>query len=180
MDRQIVSLHPFQTLRHWQIALECEIVREGDVLKLVYHLVGDLEKIHLPRNQIDAFAQRLNGLWESTCFECFLQTVNSAGYHEVNISPSGDWNIYAFDGYRSGMREEAQVSRLWTALKHVGGKFVLELRLPLVAVGLANSPLKLGLSAVIAHTDGSKSYWAVCHPGKQPDFHNDSCFVVAV
>lgn len=37
---------------------------------------------------------------------------------------------------------------------------------------------KIGLSAVIEETDGTKSYWALAHPDGPPDFHDPACFVL--
>ncbi len=36
--------------------------------------------------------------------------------------------------------------------------------------------VRLGLSAVIEQTDGTKSYWALAHPPGKPDFHHRDCF----
>ena len=35
---------------------------------------------------------------------------------------------------------------------------------------------QLGLSAVLEEVDGTKSYWALTHPGDKPDFHHPDCF----
>jgi hypothetical protein len=45
--------------------------------------------------------ERTDGLWQTTCCEMFLR--QAAGYREINLSPSGNWAAYGFDGYRSGM-----------------------------------------------------------------------------
>src|SRR5437867_2105496 len=45
---------------------------------------------------------RRDQLWRSTCVELFVAAPGEAGYLEVNLSPSGDWNVYRFDGYRAG------------------------------------------------------------------------------
>src|SRR5690606_8160391 len=49
---------------------------------------------------------RKDGLWKSTCFELFAAEEGKSGYWEVNAAPNRDWNMYRFDGYREGMREE--------------------------------------------------------------------------
>src|SRR5262245_47150312 len=53
---------------------------------------------------------RCDRLWESTCFEAFLARAGSPEYWEVNLSPSGDWNVYRFDSERTGMRPELRVA----------------------------------------------------------------------
>ena len=36
---------------------------------------------------------------------------------------------------------------------------------------------QLGLSAILEEKDGTKSYWALSHPGgDKPDFHDPVCF----
>ena len=43
-------------------------------------------------------------LWKRTCGELFLGVPGDPSYLEFNFSPSGDWAAYAFDGYRTGVR----------------------------------------------------------------------------
>jgi hypothetical protein len=40
----------------------------------------------------------------------------------------------------------------------------------------ADTNWQLGLSAVLEEKDGTKSYWALAHPGEKPDFHDAGCF----
>jgi len=40
----------------------------------------------------------------------------------------------------------------------------------------AGTDWRLGLSAVLEETDGTKSYWALAHCGEKPDFHDAGCF----
>jgi len=53
------------------------------------------------------------------CFECFIGQKTAAEYWEVNLAPNGDWNVYHFDGYRTGMVEETALRRLPCAF-HAG------------------------------------------------------------
>jgi len=39
---------------------------------------------------------------------------------------------------------------------------------------------RIGLSAVIEETDGTKSYWALRHPPGKPDFHHPDCFALTL
>ena len=48
---------------------------------------------------------RADELWQTTCFEAFLEPRAATAYREFNFSPSGDWAAYDFDGYREGMAE---------------------------------------------------------------------------
>lgn len=47
--------------------------------------------------------RRKDYLWEDTCFECFISHhyQKNAPYIEINISPTGAFNLYYFDGYRN-------------------------------------------------------------------------------
>jgi hypothetical protein len=42
----------------------------------------------------------------------------------------------------------------------------------------AEQKWELGLAAVLEEKDGTKSYWALAHPGEseKPDFHDPVCF----
>ena len=51
----------------------------------------------------DAHAGRTDELWRHTCFEVFVGLPESEAYCELNFSPSGEWAMYGFVGYRRGM-----------------------------------------------------------------------------
>jgi hypothetical protein len=117
---------------------------------------------------------RADGLWDTTCFEAFVQPDGEAGYCEWNFAPTGNWQAYDFTGYREG-GERAQVDSppyvrmednftWWT----VGATIAVE----------AARQWRLGLAAILEETDGTKSYWALAHANAQePDFHKGDCFV---
>jgi hypothetical protein len=111
--------------------------------------------------------RRADNLWESTCFECFLGRADESAYIEINLSPNGAWNCYAFDDYRTGMQSSdvailqslsSDDHELTACLEVYGGFF--------------GGTLTLGLSAVI--DSGVLSYYAITH-GDRPDFHDRSC-----
>ena len=117
---------------------------------------------------------RTDGLWNSTCFELFVQPVGSDLYFEFNFSPSFQWAAYQFSSYRSGMTElPSHDPDIWITL--AGEHFFLAVE---AMPGLPPTALKIGLSAVIEETDGTKSYWALNHPPGAPDFHHPDCFVL--
>ena len=112
---------------------------------------------------------RTDDLWRTTCFELFLRFDDDERYVEFNFSPSTQWAIYAFDGYREGM----------TALnlappvieRTPDGVFVT-----LDLTGLPRGGLAMALTAVIEEEGGVKSYWSLAHPPGPPDFHHPACF----
>jgi hypothetical protein len=115
---------------------------------------------------------RAESLWETTCFEAFLRTPGAAAYREWNFAPSGEWAAYDFTAHRDG-RSDADVSAPYIRIED---------NLTWWAVGATltvptNARWDLGLSAILEEKDGTKSYWALAHPGGgKPDFHDAACF----
>ena len=139
-------------------------------MSLRYRLNGPISVLAIPPAR--DFARRDN-LWQHTCFEAFIAT--EAGYLEFNLSPSTEWAAYRFAAYREGMAElDVEPPRI----RVTRGEHALELRAEL-ALPEGLTPTRLGLSAVIEETDGTKSYWALRHPpGEKPDFHHPDCFAI--
>lgn len=143
-----------------------DIVRDGAKISLLYTVEGDLGLVLWPQPMAPT---RADELWKHTCFEAFIQPAGRAGYTELNLSPSGRWATYQFDGYRAGMRDAAAVPMFaWQSPT---------LRASVELSDMAAVNWRLGLTAVIEAIDGSKSYWALQHPAGPPDFHNADCFV---
>ena len=118
---------------------------------------------------------RADGLWQTTCFEVFLQPNGGEPYCEFNLSPSERWAAYDFDGSRSGMRERP-ASREPACTMRQGSKFaIFDGAIP--ADALPTADCAMGLTAVIEEEGGVKSFWALAHgdPAK-PDFHDPACF----
>jgi predicted GIY-YIG superfamily endonuclease len=121
--------------------------------------------------------QRCDNLWQTTCFEIFIQPTGSDQYFEFNFSPSTQWAAYKFDGYRAGM-----VDLVVTPPPHIErgleDGWVIEVDLDLSDI--PNTERSLALSAVIEEKDGTKSYWALKHPPGKPDFHHRDCFALTL
>jgi hypothetical protein len=126
--------------------------------------------------------ERRNELWKTTCCELFLGPAAAKTYFEVNVSPSGDWNVYAFNDYREGMREaplEASPFKMSEKLpiQRVEGQLDLEA----LGLRLENSgDIVLGATAVVEYQDGKKEYWALAHKGEKPDFHLRDSFTAFI
>lgn len=119
---------------------------------------------------------RADGLWQATCFEIFVRNGAGPGYAEFNLSPSERWAAYDFADYRGGMRER-EMPRAPVCNWRAGSAFSLfDAAIPLG--GLPELPTAFGASAVLEEADGTKSYWALAHPGEQPDFHHGDGFVL--
>ena len=151
--------------------VEVSAVRSApDTLALIFHLAGAIEDILVPP---PASAERVDGLWQHTCFEAFIRAGQGETYYEANLSPSTEWAAYRFESYRTGMTPALVDADI--ALR----SYDRELELKATIVGLpADEEWQIGLSAVVEEKDGTKSYWALAHPSGKPDFHHEDCFAL--
>lgn len=163
-----LPLIPHPTSSPTGLTLEVEARRAGRMLSLEYVLAGPVERVWRPEA---AARVRTDGLWRATCFEAFVRT--AGGYVEYNLSPSGAWAAYRFDGYREGMRDLAMPAP-FIVTRSATGQFVLtaDVTLPKDAAGAA------GLAAAIRGVDGVIGYWALAHPSDKPDFHHPDSFAL--
>lgn len=151
-------------------SVHCTILRDGDALRLTYAVAAVPGALRLPAS---APPVRADGLWQTTCLELFVADGNAA-YREFNFAPSGQWAAYRFGARRDGMASLAMPEPPSLRLASREGETILSVALP----GIGTGPLRLGITAVIEETDGTKSYWALHHGGDAPDFHDPDCFVV--
>ncbi len=161
-----------------RIDVEISMTAEGG-LRLRYFVDGDVTRIVVPPHAPSGPA---DGLWRHTCFEAFIAGQESAAYCEFNFSPSTQWAVYGFTGYREGMSPLAHATPPLVAASITADRIALEAvisRETLLALP-GDSKLRLGLAAVVERTDGGMSHWALTHPGERPDFHDPSGFVLQV
>lgn len=167
---------PCRTVR--RLGVNCDYTPRGR-LSLSYHLAGSLGDILIPPRKTDA--ARRDELWQHTCFELFLQGRDESAYWEFNFSPSGEWAIYRFDRYRSGMSlpesEFKPLIRLTQKADTLWLNVMVDLSLTDLAID-AETPVRLGISAVIESAEGEISYWALHHPSEKPDFHHTGSFAL--
>jgi hypothetical protein len=163
---------PSRALTEIRVTVE----RRGDGIEFWFWLSGDLDQVAWPAGNSDEI--RADNLWKHTCFEAFGRVERQKAYSEFNWCPHVGWAAYAFDSYRSGMRNiENRDGR-----PVVGGGYHSVFDDGYVLSFLVddifdrNAVLSLGLTAVIEAADGTKSYWALAHPPGKPDFHNADCF----
>jgi len=115
---------------------------------------------------------RADDLWRTTCFEAFLRRTGDDAYREWNFAPSGSWASYDFSGYRHSIGDAPVTAEPYLRTEDnltwwgLGATIAME----------AGVQWELGLSAVLEEADGTKSYWALAHPGEKPDFHHPGCF----
>ncbi|MGI9246257.1 MAG: DOMON-like domain-containing protein [Steroidobacteraceae bacterium] len=148
-------------------------------LAVSFALEADMSQVVLPRARSPA---RADELWRTTCFEVFLAVPGGEAYCELNFSPSGEWAMYGFVGYRRGMAPIEVRRPPRVAIRPTGRGLLLEAityvkELPMPQPGL---PLRAGAAAIIEETDGRLSYWALTHPSALPDFHHRLGFVLQI
>ena len=126
-----------------------------------FRAIGDVTQMVIPQ---PAPPERTNELWKATCFEIFVAG-HGGGYSEFNLSPSGAWAAYEFDGYRQGMHNLNAVIEIDTSTsnKQLEVTAKIESEFPL--------PSHVGLTAVIEEADGVIRYWSTAFAPGKPDFH---------
>jgi hypothetical protein len=164
------------------VACHARLARDASRLSIEYRLTGSLSEVALPETLANGAArERKDRLWEKTCFELFLAREGQPAYWELNVSPSGDWNIYRFDDYRSAMAPETRARAPRVFAKKTAQDLVLAVELELGAFLPGGGPgLTAGLTAVLESAGGAQSFLALKHAGTKPDFHLRESFVIRI
>jgi hypothetical protein len=123
---------------------------------------------------------RRDRLWEETCFELFVACRGETHYREVNLSPAGHWNVYLFDDYRTGMREESAVTSLPFGVWRGPDTLRLAVELDLDRIDATAEALEIGLGAVVKSGNGRLDFYAPAHPGARADFHRRDGFLIVL
>jgi hypothetical protein len=165
-------------------ALTASVAREGEgTLRFRYQLDAELSALRIPPMSI---SRRAHELWKHTCFEAFITGApRASAYYELNFSPSTEWAVYSFEGYRQGMAPVAAATSPRIDVSRAASQLVIEVRVATQgflpeqwrAVG---AKLSIALSAVIEGDDGRISYWALNHAPDKPDFHHAAGFILEV
>jgi hypothetical protein len=178
MSDSTTSLTPFALgyggVETIQSRVSCD---EQNLLQITYLVSGDIGAIKIPER---CSPRRIDRLWEHTCFEAFVRADGHPSYYEFNFSPSTEWAVYWFRGYRDGGPLQDDCLSPEIVVRRDADRIELDAvvsmgLLPGIALG---ATLRIGLSAVIEANDGSLSYWALRHPGARPDFHHPDSFAV--
>jgi hypothetical protein len=153
-------------------------VRSTEAWILTFALRGNIAALRVPLPQP---SQRADELWRHTCCEVFI-AATEGGYIEGNFSPSGEWAVYAFRGYRAGMSPVTDITPTITVIHHDSWQLKLDVVLPLPPLqrALASPPWRLGFSVVAENQAGEVFYWALRHPAARPDFHHPDAFALCL
>jgi hypothetical protein len=158
------------------LSVACKLSRLGsDVLKLEYVVIGAIARLRFPSISLP---DRIDGLWNTTCFEGFFAKQDGS-YIEFNFAPSCEWASYRFESYREGMAPALDLQAPDIFTEHHETRLSLTAFVEFPASETVRI-VSIGLSAVIEETCGTKSYWALNHPPGAPDFHNAACFALPV
>ncbi|OGQ86227.1 MAG: hypothetical protein A2512_07585 [Deltaproteobacteria bacterium RIFOXYD12_FULL_56_24] len=171
------SLHPFPDQDSDGVTIRGAIAHTEQALVLSFLLQGNLGGLVLPTATEE---KRCDNLWQATCLEMFWAEEGEKNYWELNLAPSGAWNVYAFTGYRTGMREEGRIGEPIITTHRTADSFSLTAELRIGILHLDNAPLRVGVSTVLKHRDSRLSYWALAHPEERPDFHAPKTFLLLV
>lgn len=155
--------------------VEAEVYSESaESLLLEYKVSGPLQQLLFP---VQSFVEsRRDELWKGTCLEAFFAADDEAQtpYIEMNCAPNGDWNAYEFSSYREGMTTSESLSvRL---IHREGSDDEVLFRVRIDGSSLRGKKWA-SLTAILQFQDGTHSYWALKHPGPQPDFHDKGAFI---
>jgi hypothetical protein len=177
--KKLFSLIPFRSSDlPCSVGIAGTVSRMGGSFTVCYTLTDPHRTVPVP--SLSDRPERKDKLWEDICFELFLAPVGVDAYHEFNLAPSGDWNVYAFESYRRGMQKEKSFGSLPFFCEKGPSKFFLRIDLdasPLIrAAGLAD----IGIAAVLKDRRGRVSFWALAHPHDRPDFHRREGFLITL
>jgi hypothetical protein len=168
-------LIPYPVSESPEIQITGEMDRTENRLSVRYAIHGEVDDILLPAPAVPA---RKDNLWKATCFEFFLAIPGLPEYWEFNMSPSGGWNVYHMDAYRGiGFREEAAFPQLPFEFQKDDG-CLLDISIDLTPIIRLEQSLQIGITAVIQTKNGSETFWALAHPGKQANFHLRESFIL--
>jgi len=152
------------------------VARIDNRITVHYVIRGDVENILLPTPS--SASERKHDLWKATCLEFFVAIQDQPQYWEFNMSPSGNWNVYAMDAYRQvNMREELAFTQLPFEFRKTNDEVLLDISVDLNPILQLKSVLKVGITTIIQTNNGKETYWALAHPGQHADFHQRDSFL---
>jgi hypothetical protein len=131
-------------------------------------------------------AGRVVGLWESTCFEAFIQPspenqpqfvqnlTAPVRYYETNFSFDKSWNVFGFTDYRTPTTptELVEAKILSFDVQSNQMKTVLQVD------GADWRKVSISLCAVVVTRSYGKSYWSFKHADDKANFHHFDSFII--
>ncbi len=153
MKKQGFALYPFSiTGPLSSLIINGDILRYSNRISLNYNISNLAGMLIPPPSEIKV---RKNKLWEESCFELFLADKIAPSYWEFNLSPSGCWNVYRYEAYRKGMKEEVVFSELPFDVFRNDNDLTICLELDVGKIIRPALKLEAGICAVIKDIDGA-------------------------
>jgi len=173
---QVLQLHP-DSICTAVTRIEVRLTRPTDTtLALRYAIIGNMAELAFPT---ETAPNRTDELWQHTCCEAFIGTMDDTLYYEFNFSPSTQWAAYRFTDYRKGMSVATEISSPQITVRSNASRFELEALIDCTPLLLSSSACwRMGLSVIIEEKNDRKSYWALAHAPGKPDFHHQKEFVI--
>jgi hypothetical protein len=174
----ILSPHP-STPPAVPLRLRASVARTPNgELTLRYVLEASAAEIRVPAAAAKPGQKHL--LWQHTCFEAFVTLAPGGPYHELNLSPSGEWAAYHFSAYREGQPLPADALSPEIATTRGAERLELTARVPLASLSPAyvDAPIFLALCGVVEDVNGGISYFALRHVSEKADFHHAEGFTL--
>ncbi len=159
-------------------SLEAEIHLAGPELVLEFSLTDPQGLFELPKTTAEwsgSQVARQDGLWQTTCFEAFLQPSGQSKYYEFNFALNPAWNSYEFATYREPQPPKATADFNLRAVSWSSEQKHLIVRLENQS---GVTKFHAGLTAILQEKSGIKHYYAAAHRGPKPDFHLPESFIL--
>jgi hypothetical protein len=166
----VQSLKPFLPEKT-KFFLEADLEILGHQLVFEYHLLDQEKLFELPQQNVklqSAQIPRLDGLWQHTCFEAFLNPVGLESYYEFNFSLQPGWNCYEFTGYREPAPPKPSSDFSIQSLCWDPSAQRMQIK---VENRSQFKKFRVGLTAILESKSGEKFYCATAHSGLKADFH---------
>lgn len=175
MKKYNFTLTPFIKADHaFDIQASLELV--GATVEIDFLVKGNLTGIHLPKREEKR--KRVIGLWESSCFECFILNNETKSYYEFNFSPEGHWNCFYFSKPKAPLTQSPNFEEIECTTKLLDQTFSLKASINLYNLHPGfwkKESMSFGLTSVI-ESNSNLSYWAISHNDEKPNFHNFETF----
>lgn len=159
------------------ISLKSKLRCDANILNMSFELSGALDEISLAK-PVKSPA-RIQGLWQTTCFEVFIKNQESEEYIEFNFSSEYDWNCFYFPNKKSRLKEYQKITNLSVNSVKENTTFFIESSVDLNKLpdGLwKKNKMRIGPAAILESKTKELTYWACKHLDKVPNFHNHDSF----
>jgi hypothetical protein len=178
MKELLFRLEPFATVPplHPNVQITGTIAHASNSLTVEYLVSGEVDRLFF--SGAGETPTRRHRLWEATCLELFVAPQDSPHYWEFNFTPAGHWNVYSFQSYREGMREEKAYHSFPFTAHREEERLVIELMLDLQPLVRQEQALEVAISAVSKEAGAEPIYWALTHRAPMPDFHRRDSFIL--